>query len=126
MAPAIDSDRYFDDSGNVDKKSAVRALGALAQDSRLDVFRLLVQAGPEGMPAGEIAERLGIPSSTLSFHVKALAHAGLVESRQQGRFIYYSADFRAMNGLVAFLGENCCGGRYCEPAAIARGKRAGG
>jgi len=88
---AIDSNPYFDDSGNVDTKSAVRALAALAQDSRLDVFRLLVQAGPEGMPAGEIAERLGIPSSTLSFHVKALAHAGLVESRQQGRFIYYSA-----------------------------------
>ena len=123
---AIDSNPYFDDSGNVDTKSAVRALAALAQDSRLDVFRLLVQAGPEGMPAGEIAERLRIPSSTLSFHVKALAHAGLIESRQQGRFIYYSADFGAMNGLVAFLGENCCGGRSCEPAAIARGKRAGG
>jgi ArsR family transcriptional regulator len=122
---AIDIVVYFDDSRNVDKKSAVRSLAALAQDSRLDVFRLLVQAGPEGMPAGEIAERLGIPSSTLSFHVKALVHAGLIESRQQGRFIYYSADFGAMNGLVAFLGENCCGGRPCERAATPRDRRAG-
>ena len=122
---AIDSDRYFDDSGNVDTKSAVRALAALAQDSRLDVFRLLVQAGPEGMPAGEIAERLRIPSSTLSFHVKALAHAGLIESRQQGRFVYYSANFSAMNALIAFLGENCCKGRACLSAgAPGRRKRA--
>ena len=64
----------------------------------------------------EIAERLGIPSSTLSFHVKTLVHAGLIESRQDGRFIHYSADFDAMNGLVAFLGENCCGGRSCAPS----------
>lgn len=101
----------------MDTKSAVRALAALAQDSRLEVFRLLVQAGTEGLPAGEIAARLGIPASTLSFHVKALAHAGLVGSRQEGRFIHYSADFDAMNGLVAFLGENCCGGRPCLPRA---------
>jgi DNA-binding transcriptional ArsR family regulator len=107
----------------MDTKSAVRSLAALAQDSRLDVFRLLVQAGPEGLPAGEIAEQLEIPSSTLSFHVKALAHAGLIESRQRGRFIYYSADFGAMNSLVAFLGENCCGGRACEPVVPARGRR---
>jgi DNA-binding transcriptional ArsR family regulator len=107
----------------VDTRSAVRALAALAQDSRLEVFRLLVQAGPEGLPAGEIAERLGIPSSTLSFHVKTLAHAGLVESRQDGRFIHYSADFDAMNGLVAFLGENCCGGQSCAPADIPRRTR---
>lgn len=107
----------------MDTKSAVRSLAALAQDSRLDVFRLLVQAGPEGLPAGEIAGRLGIPASTLSFHVKALTHAGLIESRQQGRFIYYSADFAVMNGLIAFLGENCCGGRSCEPAATIRNRR---
>lgn len=99
----------------MDTKVVVRALAALAQDSRLEVFRLLVQAGPEGLPAGEIADRLDIPASTLSFHVKALAHAGLVESRQEGRFIFYSADFSAMNGLLAFLGENCCGGRSCMP-----------
>ena len=107
----------------MDTRSAVRALAALAQDSRLEVFRLLVQAGPEGLPAGEIAERLGIPSSTLSFHVKTLAHAGLVQSRQDGRFIHYSADFDAMNGLVAFLGENCCGGQSCAPSVSPRRAR---
>jgi DNA-binding transcriptional ArsR family regulator len=99
----------------MDTKMAVRSLAALAQDSRLEVFRLLVQAGPHGLPAGEIAEQLGIPPSTLSFHVKALSQAGLVESRQEGRFIFYSADFAAMNRLLAFLGENCCGGRLCVP-----------
>jgi DNA-binding transcriptional ArsR family regulator len=104
----------------VDTTTAVRSLAALAQDSRLEVYRLLVQAGPEGLPAGAIAERLGVPASTLSFHVKTLAHAGLIESRHEGRFIHYSADFEAMNGLVAFLGENCCGGRSCTPGTTAR------
>ena len=109
----------------MDTKTAVRSLAALAQDSRLEVFRLLVQAGPAGLAAGEIADRLAIPASTLSFHVKALAQAGLIESRQEGRFIYYSARFAAMNELIAFLGENCCGGRPCLPAAgPARRKRA--
>ena len=109
----------------MDTKSAVRSLAALAQDSRLDVFRLLVQAGPGGLTAGEIADRLGIPASTLSFHVKALAQAGLVTSRQESRFIYYSACFAAMNDLIAFLGENCCSGRACLPAATqGRRKRA--
>jgi DNA-binding transcriptional ArsR family regulator len=100
----------------VDTKTAVQSLAALAQDSRLEVFRLLVQVGPEGLPAGDIAERLGIPPSTLSFHVKALSHAGLIESRPKSRFIYYFANFAAMNGLIAFLGENCCGGQSCAPA----------
>jgi len=109
----------------MDPEAAVRALAALAQESRLQVFRLLVQAGPGGLPAGEIAERLAIPASTLSFHVKALSQAGLVESRQESRFIYYSARFTAMNDLIAFLGENCCGGRACLPVANAsRSKRA--
>jgi DNA-binding transcriptional ArsR family regulator len=109
----------------VDTKAAVRSLAALAQDSRLDVFRLLVQAGPGGLTAGEIADQLGIPASTLSFHVKALSQAGLVEARQSGRFIHYSADFAAMNGLIAFLGENCCGGNSCRPtASTSRRKRA--
>jgi len=106
----------------MDTKTAVRSLSALAQDSRLDVFRLLVQTGPAGLPAGEIADRLGIPSSTLSFHVKSLAHAGLVGSRQDGRFVYYSANFSAMNDLIAFLGENCCSGRACLPAG-SQGRR---
>lgn len=101
----------------MDTKAAVRSLAALAQDTRLEVFRLLVQAGPAGLAAGEIAERLGLPASTLSFHVKALAQAGLVESRQESRFIYYSARFPAVTELIAFLGENCCGGRTCPPSA---------
>jgi DNA-binding transcriptional ArsR family regulator len=104
-------------------QTAVKALAALAHDSRLEVFRLLVQAGPDGISAGDIAERLGIPASTLSFHMKSLAHAGLVESRQRSRFIYYSANFEAMNTLVGYLGENCCGGRSCAPAAVPARKR---
>ena len=99
-------------------EAAVRSLAALAQDSRLATFRLLVQAGPEGLAAGEIAQRLGIPASTLSFHMKALSHAGLVESRQESRFVYYSANFGAMNALLGYLSDNCCGGRPCAPTAL--------
>jgi ArsR family transcriptional regulator len=93
---------------------AVKIFASLAQESRLTLFRLLVQAGPEGLPAGAIAEQLGLPSSTLSFHLKELVHAGLVQSRQAGRFIYYSADFTIMNALLGFLTENCCGGQPQE------------
>lgn len=96
--------------------SAIRALAALAQESRLSVYRLLVTAGPEGRAAGAIAEALGIAPATLSFHLSQLANAGLVKSRQEGRFIFYSADFTAMNELVGFLTENCCGGNPCGPA----------
>ena len=109
--------RYFDHSRNVRIEAAVRSLAALAQESRLAVFRMLVQAGPEGLAAGEIAERLGIPASTLSFHMKALSHAGLVESRQESRFVFYSANFEAMNALIGYLSENCCGGRPCATVA---------
>ncbi|HEX7683129.1 MAG TPA: metalloregulator ArsR/SmtB family transcription factor [Trinickia sp.] len=97
----------------METKHVVRALGALAQESRLAVFRLLVQAGPGGMPAGRIAEQLGIAPSSLSFHMKELAHAELVTARQQGRFIIYSANYSAMNALLGFLTENCCGGNPC-------------
>ena len=97
--------------------SAVTALSALAHESRLSVFRLLVEAGPEGLPAGQISERLGVPPSSLSFHLKELNHAGLVGSEQRSRFVIYSANFAAMNSLVAFLTENCCGGEFCAPAA---------
>jgi len=119
----LDNANQFDNSGNMDTKAAVQSLAALAQDSRLEVFRLLVQAGPDGLPAGDIADRLGIPPSTLSFHVKALSHAGLIESRPESRFIYYFANFAAMNGLIAFLGENCCGGQSCAPAKSPASKR---
>jgi ArsR family transcriptional regulator len=87
---------------------AVTRLAALAQQSRLALFRLLVQRGPEGMPAGEIAERLGVAPNTLSFHLKELSNAGLLKSRQEGRFIYYAPDFKAMNALLAFLTDHCC------------------
>jgi DNA-binding transcriptional ArsR family regulator len=102
----------------MDNLTAVKLFAALAQESRLALFRLLVQAGPEGLAAGSIAERLGLPSSTLSFHLKELTHAGAVQSRQAGRFIYYSADFATMNALLGFLTENCCGGQpqaCCTP-----------
>jgi ArsR family transcriptional regulator, arsenate/arsenite/antimonite-responsive transcriptional repressor len=101
------------------KLKAVAALGALAQETRLDIFRLLVQKGPNGMAAGEIGGRLGQPSPTLSFHLNQLRFAGLVNSRRESRSIIYSANFKAMNELVAYLTENCCGGRpeICAPAA---------
>src|SRR6516225_250466 len=94
------------------KKSVViGGLGALAQETRLDIFRLLVQRGPEGMPAGEIGVRLGQPSPTMSFHLNQLRFAGLVTSRRESRSIIYSANFKTMNQVLAYLTENCCGGR---------------
>lgn len=101
----------------MDNIIAVKIFAALAQESRLGLFRLLVQAGPEGLSAGSIAEQLDMPSSTLSFHLKELSHAGVVQSRQAGRFIYYSADFATMNALLGFLTENCCGGEPQECCA---------
>ena len=94
------------------------ALSALAQETRLAVFRLLVQAGPTGLPAGEIAARLNCPSNTLSFHLRELSHAGLVRAARQSRSIIYTADFEAMRGLLGFLTENCCTllpGASCNP-----------
>lgn len=113
----------------MESTSVVRALAALAQQSRLAVYRLLVQQGPSGMAAGEIAAALDLAPATLSFHLKELANAGLVLARQDGRFVFYSADFEAMNALLAFLTENCCaadcGAGNCRPvsAAAKRGKR---
>jgi ArsR family transcriptional regulator len=97
--------------------TAVAALGALAQESRLEIFRLLVQKGPQGLAAGEIGDRLGLPSPTLSFHLNQLRFAGLVTPRRVSRSIIYSANFKAMNGLLAYLSENCCGGapELCTP-----------
>lgn len=89
---------------------AVKALSALAQPTRLEIYRLLVATGPEGMAAGKVADRLKVSPATLSFHFKTLSHAGLLESRQDGRFIYYAANFAVMNGMVEYLTENCCGG----------------
>lgn len=101
----------------MDNKRAVTTLAALAQESRLAVFRLLVERGPGGLAAGRIAEDLAIVPATLTFHLKELERAGLVTSRQEGRFVYYAADFASMNDLIAFLANNCCGGNPCLPAA---------
>lgn len=98
---------------------AVGRLAALAQETRLRIFRLLVEAGPEGINAGAIAEVAGIPAATLSFHIKELAHAGLVVSRQEGRFVFYSAHYVAMDDLIAYLTDNCCQGGQCLPKTAA-------
>lgn len=95
----------------------VAALAALGQESRLKAFRLLVQAGPEGMPASKISEFLGVSPSALSFHLKELSYAGLVTSRQDGRYVIYAANYDAMNALLGFLTENCCGGNACSVTA---------
>jgi len=99
------------------KTDAIAALGALAQDNRLDVFRLLVQAGPEGMPAGAVATALDLAPNTLTFHFDRLRTAGLVTVRREGRSMIYAAQFERMNALLGFLTENCCGGAPCVPAA---------
>jgi DNA-binding transcriptional ArsR family regulator len=99
----------------METNDVVIALSALAQASRLAVFRALVQAGPQGLTAGRIAELAGIPPSSLSFHLKELTHAGLTRVRQDGRFMIYSAQFERMNALLGFLTENCCGGNACSP-----------
>jgi ArsR family transcriptional regulator len=100
----------------MDSDDAVLSLAALAQGTRLAIFRLLVQAGPQGLCVGDIGAKLDLAAATLSFHLKELANAGLLQPRQDGRFIYYAPDFDAMNSLVAYLTENCCGGQGCAPA----------
>jgi ArsR family transcriptional regulator, arsenate/arsenite/antimonite-responsive transcriptional repressor len=100
----------------MEKTDAVAALAALAQDNRLDVFRLLVQAGPEGMPAGAVAAALDLPPNTLTFHFDRLRMAGLVTVRREGRSMIYAALFEKMNTLLSFLTENCCAGAPCTPA----------
>jgi ArsR family transcriptional regulator, arsenate/arsenite/antimonite-responsive transcriptional repressor len=100
-------------------RDAVGSLAALAQESRLLIYRLLVQAGPTGLAVGEIGASLRIAPATLSFHLKELSHAGLVGARQEGRFIYYSASYERMNRLLGYLTENCCareGAACCAPA----------
>ncbi|HEV2546462.1 MAG TPA: metalloregulator ArsR/SmtB family transcription factor [Stellaceae bacterium] len=100
----------------MEPNTTIAALAALAQETRLEVYRLLVQAGPDGLPAGSIGAKLSLPLPTLSFHLAQLKHAGLVAARRQGRSIIYAANYGAMNGLIAYLTENCCGGASCLPA----------
>ena len=95
---------------------AIDALSALAQEHRLALFRLLIQAGEDGMAAGALADALGIPNSSLSFHLAHLTRAGLIEQRREGRSLIYSANYRVMDALVGYLMENCCGGAGCTPA----------
>jgi DNA-binding transcriptional ArsR family regulator len=115
----------------MENTDAVAVLAALAQDNRLDVFRLLVEAGPAGMPAGEIAESLGLAPNTLTFHFDRLRAAGLVTVRREGRSMIYAARFETMNALLGFLTDNCCGGapetclpaQRCNPTQTKRRKR---
>ena len=103
---------------------AVQALGALAQETRLAIYRLLVEAGPTGLAAGEIAATVGVPPANLSFHLKELAHADLVRSRQDGRYVFYSANYAHMNQLIGYLTDNCCerdGG--CKPCSTDQPKK---
>lgn len=100
-------------------KQIIAALGALAQETRLSIFRLLVETGPEGLPVGAIAEKLELANATLSFHLKELTGAGLTIATPNGRSIIYSANFSTMNGLVEYLTENCCAGSSCSPSIAA-------
>lgn len=109
--------------------SAIKALGALAQEHRLALFRLLVQVGDKGMPAGAIAQKLGVPNSSLSFHLTQLRDAGLIVQERQHRSLIYRANYAAMNALLAYLMENCCSGADCGassaclPVAQSQGQR---
>ena len=101
----------------METNNAIKALTALAQETRLTIFRLLVQIGETGLSAGELAKELNIPNATLSFHLKELVHSELIIARQESRFIYYSANFSTMNALINYLTENCCVGIPCHPVA---------
>lgn len=105
----------FDKTRNMKILDAVDRLAALGHSSRLAIFRLLVQAGDEGLSAGVIGEKLDLPPATLSFHLAHLSRVGLIAGRQQSRFIFYAADYEAMDELIAYLTDNCCGGKVCLP-----------
>lgn len=108
---------HFYYSRNMKTDQVIDALAALAQRSRLDIFRLLVESGPHGLAAGAIGQKMALPAATLSFHLAHLARAGLAHQRQEGRFIFYSANFDNMNALVGYLTDNCCSGASCAPVA---------
>jgi ArsR family transcriptional regulator, arsenate/arsenite/antimonite-responsive transcriptional repressor len=110
----------FYNRGNMDKADVVAALAALAQEHRLEIYRLLVQAGPGGMAAGEVANGVGIPPNTLSFHLDRLRHAGLVTFVRHGRSLIYATHYDTMNSLIGYLTENCCGGKPQPRKAVSR------
>jgi ArsR family transcriptional regulator, arsenate/arsenite/antimonite-responsive transcriptional repressor len=101
---------YLYNIGDMEKAAAIAALGALAQETRLDIYRLLIQAGTNGLPAGHIGDRLGLPSATLAFHLKELKNAGLASCTRNGRSLIYAAEYLTMNALLGYLTENCCQG----------------
>ena len=109
---------FFHNYENMETKNVIEALSALAQETRLSIFRLLVQAGAEGIPAGKLGEALGAPAPTLSFHLQQLRHAGLINSTRNGTQIIYSAHYDAMNGLIAYMTENCCQGKACSDETL--------
>lgn len=115
---SLDGFGYFDNSGTMESKNAIEALAALAQETRLAAFRLLVAAGYDGLAAGEIARRLGVPAATLSFHLAHLSRAGLITATREGRRILYRIDAGGVGGLISYLTDECCGGRpeLCLPA----------
>jgi ArsR family transcriptional regulator len=115
----VDIALHFDNTGNMELESASKSLAALGHDTRLALFRLLVQAGPEGINAGLIGEKLELAPATLSFHLAHLSRVGLIRGRQEGRFIFYVADYAAMSELLAYLTANCCQGGQCRPKAAA-------
>ena len=123
--PQLAPTRYFNHTGIMDTTNAVIALAALAQASRLAVFRHLVELGPEGANPTELVQVLDIPANTLSFHLKTLCQAGLIDAEQSGRFIRYRANFAEMQSLIDFLSQNCCGGdpAKCAPAAYPRARK---
>ena len=110
---------HFHNTRNMKLSSATECLAALGHETRLTIFRLLVQAGAQGVNAGLIGEQLKIPAPTLSFHLAHLSRVGLINGRQESRFIYYVADYRAMDELLSYLTENCCQGSQCLPRTVA-------
>jgi ArsR family transcriptional regulator len=111
----LDSDYYFHKTGNMETLNAAELLAALGHESRLAIFRLLVEAGPQGINASAIGEQLHLPGATLSFHLAHLNRVGLIRGERESRFIHYSADYSTMNRLIAFLTHNCCQGNACLP-----------
>ena len=120
LRDAVDTVNYFYNTKNMETTNALAAFAALSQDNRLAIYRLLVEHGSEGLAAGAIGKRLGIAPATLSFHLKELAQARLIVARQDGRFIWYRADFDAMNALIGYLTKNCCrSSGVCGPSSCA-------
>jgi DNA-binding transcriptional ArsR family regulator len=108
----------------MESTTALDAFSALSNDTRLGIFRLLVQAGPDGRAAGDIADALGVPASSLSFHLAHLTRAHLITQRRESRSLIYAANFDTMNALIAFMTENCCGGASCAPVAQPKKRKA--